>query len=60
MRRVESKGRIDVVEDETYLCRVKAKFEQLFQPPKWVRIGTNGTADRRLGLAINSLMTAGL
>jgi dTMP kinase len=60
MKRVESKGRIDVVEDETYLSRVKAKFEQLFQPPKWVRIDTNGTADRTLELAMNSLIAAGL
>lgn len=60
MKRAESRGELDPFEDEPYLNKVKRKFEQMFQPPKWVRIDASGTADRTLALAMNALMAAGL
>jgi dTMP kinase len=50
----------DVVADDAYLRRVKWKFEQMFQPPKWVRIDASRTPDRSLEQAMNALMAAGL
>ena len=46
MKRVESRGQRDPFEDEPYLVRVKRKFEQMFQPPRWVRI--DATARRTI------------
>lgn len=60
MRRVESRGRRDAFEDEPYLVKVKRKFEQMFQPPRWVRINANGTTDQTLEQAMNALLAIGL
>jgi dTMP kinase len=60
MKRAETRGELDPFEDEPYLNKVRRKFEQMFQPPKWVRIDASSTADRTLALAMNALMAAGL
>jgi dTMP kinase len=60
MKRVEGTGQRDAFEDEPYLTKVKRKFEQMFQPPRWVRINATGNPDRTLEQAINALMAAGL
>jgi dTMP kinase len=60
MKRVEASGQRDAFEDEPYLTKVKRKFEQMFQPPRWVRINATGNPDRTLEQAMNALMAAGL
>jgi len=60
IHRIETRGRREQFEDEPYLNKVKRKFEQMFQPPKWVRIDATGTPDRTLEHAMNALMAAGL
>ncbi|MGA7476431.1 MAG: dTMP kinase [Thermoplasmata archaeon] len=60
MKRVESRGQRDPFEDEPYLVRVKRKFEQMFQPPRWVRIDATGTPDNTLMQAMNALQSIGL
>lgn len=60
MKRVESHSQRDAFEDEPYLTKVKRKFEQMFQPPRWVRINANGTADETLQQAMNALLAIGL
>jgi dTMP kinase len=60
LKRVEGQGRRDPFEDEPYIVKVKWKFEQMFQPPKWVRIDASRTSDHTLEQAMNALMAAGL
>jgi dTMP kinase len=60
IKRVEATGQIDPDEGAAYLERVHRKFEQMFQPPRWVRIDASGTPERTLQLAMNVLMGAGL
>ncbi len=60
MKRVEGTGHRDSFDDEPYLSRVKWKFEQMFQPPRWVRINATGNPDRTLEQALNALMAARL
>jgi dTMP kinase len=60
MKRVEASGQRDAFEDEPYLTKVRFKFEQMFQPPRWVRINATGNPDRTLEQAMNALMAAGL
>jgi dTMP kinase len=60
MRRVEGSGERTATEDEPYLTRVKRRFEQMFQPPKWVRINATGNPERTLEQAVNALLAAGL
>jgi len=60
LKRVEGKGGPDLFEDETYLTRVKWKFDQMFQPPKWVRIDASGPVERSLEQAVNALLATGL
>jgi dTMP kinase len=60
MKRVEESGQLDTFEDEPYLSKVKRKFEQMFQPPRWVRVNATGNPDRSLEQAMNALMAAGL
>ncbi len=60
MRRVEATGQLDPDEGPAYLERVRRKFEQMFQPPRWVRVDANGTPERTHQLAMNVLMAAGL
>jgi dTMP kinase len=60
MKRVEAAGERDPFEDEPYLVRVKMKFEQMFQPPKWVRIDSAGSPDHTIEQAMNALLAAGL
>jgi dTMP kinase len=60
IRRVEGRGQRESFEDEPYLTKVKRKFEQLFQPPKWVRIDASGSPDNTLERAMNALLAAGL
>jgi dTMP kinase len=58
--RVAATGQVDPDEGPLYLERVRRKFEQLFQPPRWVRIDARGTPERTLQLAMNVLMASGL
>jgi dTMP kinase len=60
VQRIEARGRREVFEDGPYLGKVQGKFEQMFQPPKWVRIDATGNADKTLEHAINALIAAGL
>ncbi len=60
MKRVESRGQRNAFEDEPYLVKVKRKFEQMFQPPRWVRINAGGTPDQTLEQAMNALLSIGL
>jgi dTMP kinase len=60
MKRVESRGQRNAFEDEPYLVKVKRKFEQMFQPPRWVRIDAGGTPDQTLQQATNALLSMGL
>lgn len=60
MKRIETSGQRDAFEDEPYLTKVKRKFEQMFQPPRWVRINATGNPDRTLEQAMNALLAAGL
>jgi len=58
--RIAGRGRRESFEDGPYLSKVKGKFEQMFQPPKWVRVDAAGTPDRTAASAMNALMAAGL
>jgi dTMP kinase len=60
VQRIEARGRREAVEDGPYLGKVRGKFEQMFQPPKWVRIDATGTPDRTLERAMDALIAAGL
>ncbi|MFZ0699694.1 MAG: dTMP kinase [Thermoplasmata archaeon] len=60
MKRVEARSRRDAFEDEPYLLKVKRKFEQMFQPPRWVRINASGPPDQTLEQAMNALLAIGL
>jgi dTMP kinase len=60
MARVEGKGLRSAYEDEPYLSKVKWKFEQMFQPPKWVRIDARGTPEQTLEQGSNALFASGL
>ncbi len=60
IKRVEARGQRDAFEDEPYLSKVKRKFDQMFQPPNWIRINASGSPERTLEQAMNALMTMGL
>jgi len=60
IRRVESRGQRNPFEDAPYLEKVKWKFEQMFQPPRWVRIDASGSLEHTLEQAMNALMSIGL
>ena len=60
MKRIEGRGERSAFEDEPYLNKVKRKFEQMFQAPRWVRIDAHGDPERTLEQALNALMTSGL
>jgi dTMP kinase len=60
MKRMEGRGKRELFEDEPYLAKVRRKFEQMFQKPKWVRIDASGPPERTLEQALNAVMTAGL
>jgi len=60
LERIRNSSERNPVDDEPYLARVRAKFEQFFQPPKWKRINATGNAERTLEQAMNALMASGL
>jgi dTMP kinase len=60
LRRVAAGGRRDVEEDEPYLQRVKARFELMFQSPRWVRIPADGPPEKTIEGAMNALLAAKL
>jgi dTMP kinase len=60
MKRVEASGERNAFEDEPYLGRVKMRFEMMFQPPRWTRIDSTGSADHTIEQAMNALLGAGL
>ena len=60
IHRIGESGQTDAIDDEQYLQRVKVKFEQMFQAPRWVRIDSSRTPDQTLALAMNALLSAGL
>ncbi|HTS32703.1 MAG TPA: dTMP kinase [Thermoplasmata archaeon] len=60
VKRMLASGQTDAVEDEPYLQRVKTKFEQMFQQPRWVRIDSKGTPEQTIEQAMNALLASGL
>ena len=60
LQRIEGRGGPDLFEDEQYLTKVKWKFDQMFQPPKWVRVDASGPFEHTLEQGINALLAAGL
>ena len=60
IHRMGESGQTDAIDDEQYLQRVKVKFEQMFQAPRWVRLDSSGTPDQTLAAAMNALLSAGL
>ncbi len=60
MKRVEASGIRDPFEDEPYFHRVRMKFEQMFQAPRWVRIDAGGSPERTIEQAMNALLAVGL
>lgn len=60
VKRIEARGRRELFEDGPYLSKVKSKFEQMFQSPRWVRVDASATAEGTMERAMNALMAAGL
>jgi dTMP kinase len=60
IQRVEGTGQLDPEEGPGYIERVHRKFEQMFQPPRWVRVDAKGTPERTHQLAMNVLLASGL
>jgi len=60
IRRMAESGQTDTTDDEQYLKRVKARFEQMFQPPKWIRIDSSQNPEHTMAQAMNALMSSGL
>ena len=60
IKRMQASGQADAVEDEAYLQRVKMKFEQMFQQPRWVRVDAKGTPEHTIEQAMNALLASGL
>jgi len=60
VQRMGESGQTDAIDDEQYLQRVKVKFEQMFQSPKWVRVDSSKSPDHTLAQAMNALLSAGL
>jgi dTMP kinase len=60
VHRMQESGQADAVEDDPYLQRVKMRFEQMFQQPRWVRVDARGTPEHTIEQAMNALLSAGL
>lgn len=60
MNRVAGKSLRSSVDDEPYLSKVRWKFDQMFQAPRWVRLDARGPPERSMEQALNALMSAGL
>ena len=60
LKRLEEHGLRNAFEDEPFLTKVKRKYEQMFQPPRWVRIDASGSLDRTLEQSMNALLAIGL
>lgn len=60
VRRMAESGQSDATDDETYLQRVKTSFEQMFQPPRWIRVDSSQNPEQTLAQAMNALLSAGL
>jgi len=60
IRRMAESGQTDATDDETYLQRVKTTFEQMFQPPRWIRVDSSQNPEHTLTQAMNALLSAGL
>ncbi|HYA71220.1 MAG TPA: dTMP kinase [Thermoplasmata archaeon] len=60
IRRMAESGQTDATDDATYLQRVKTSFEQMFQPPRWIRIDSSQNPEHTLTQAMNALLSAGL
>lgn len=60
IRRIENSSERNPLEDEPYLAKVRAKFAQMFQAPKWVKIDATGPIEHTVEQALNALMSAGL
>ncbi|HYA57631.1 MAG TPA: dTMP kinase [Thermoplasmata archaeon] len=60
IRRMAESGQVDATDDTTYLQRVKTSFEQMFQPPRWIRIDSSKNPEHTLAQAMNALLSAGL
>jgi dTMP kinase len=58
--RVKVHESLDIVADDAYIRKVKWKFEQMFQPPKWVRIDASQSPTQTLELAMKALATSGV
>jgi dTMP kinase len=60
LKRISGRGARDAFEDASYLEKVRAKFSELFEPPKWVRLDASGTPEATLQQAMAALTMAGL
>jgi dTMP kinase len=60
IRRMADSGQTDATDDATYLQRVKTSFEQMFQPPRWIRVDSSQNPEHTLTQAMNALLSAGL
>ena len=60
IRRMAESGQSDAPDDTTYLQRVKTSFEQMFQPPRWIRVDSSQNPEHTLAQAMNALLSAGL
>jgi dTMP kinase len=60
MKRIGGRGTRDAFEERGYLEEVRERFEQLFSPPRWIRLDASGTREATLEQALKAISAAGL